>query len=116
MATACRTGNRTGAPVELYASGDAFSESIIPGIRVTVSPAGGTTARAATLLMALPLAGMLCGVAAGIWSGATDGATALTALAGTAAGFIPALASHRRRQNVGWKITGLVPDGDKNPE
>ena len=109
MSAACRTGTRTGAPVELTASGGAFADRIIPGVSVTVSPSSGTTARAATLLMTLPLAGMICGMTVGICSGAGDGPTALSALAGTAAGFIPALIP-RRRPKADWTVTALAPD------
>lgn len=78
------------------------------GQRVVVSPVRGNTSRAATLLLTLPLGGLVAGTVISSAFGATDGASALWGLAGAVAGFLPALLCGDKGRKLRWEVVGTI--------
>ena len=79
-----------------------------PGERVVVSPMHGSTSRATTLLLTLPLAGLVGATVVASASGVSDGLCALWGLAGAIAGFVPALLCRRDSGKLRWEIVRKI--------
>ncbi|MDE6311268.1 MAG: SoxR reducing system RseC family protein [Muribaculaceae bacterium] len=102
--------HKSGESIELRATREYSSTDaeLKPGERVLVSPSAGSTSRAATLLLTLPLGGLVgCAVIASAL-GASEGFSALWGFAGAAAGFVPALLCRGDRGKLRWRIVGRL--------
>lgn len=102
MAETCGPKARKGKAIVARAR---CGHAVCAGETVRVSPARGSTSRAATLLLALPLAGLLAGAVGATLAGLGDAGCAGWALGMTAAGFIPAMLLSRRGRDVLWVVT-----------
>lgn len=110
MASGCRSGKQSSSSdaIEVDAIAGDFGSMLEPGVKVRVSPASGSTARAASLLLVFPLAGLLAGALIPEIAGEGGAASAAGACIGTAAGFIPALISATRGKAAVWRVTSVL--------
>ncbi|MDE6278253.1 MAG: SoxR reducing system RseC family protein [Muribaculaceae bacterium] len=109
LAMSCDPKRAKGEEIEFTAIWSGSSAMPEAGERVLVSPVQGGTSRAATLLMAVPLAGLLGGVLISAACGAGDGASALCGLGGCVAGFVPAfLLSRGHGKRTSWEARECI--------
>lgn len=109
LAGSCSSQGSESRKIVVDAVDSGFENKLRPGMTVRVKSDRGTEARATTLMMTLPLAGLVIGAVVTAMLGVTNGAlNALGAFAGALVGFLPAWLSGKLTKKPEWIVTDIL--------